>query len=68
MAGQAIDKGETAVASAAGPGLAKAVKAPLGLVLLLGALTGGGPLSIDMYLPGLPAIGADFHARPGAAQ
>jgi DHA1 family bicyclomycin/chloramphenicol resistance-like MFS transporter len=25
-------------------------------------------MSIDMYLPSLPAIGADFHARPGAAQ
>jgi len=43
-------------------------RTPWGAVLLLGALTAFGPMSIDMYLPSLPAIGAAFHARPGAAQ
>lgn len=33
---------------------------PVGLVLLLGSLTAFAPLSIDMYLPGLPAIAADL--------
>jgi DHA1 family bicyclomycin/chloramphenicol resistance-like MFS transporter len=37
-------------------------------VLLLGALTMFGPLSIDMYLPALPAIGRDLHASPAAMQ
>lgn len=32
------------------------------LLLLLGALTMFGPLSIDMYLPALPAIGRDLSA------
>jgi DHA1 family bicyclomycin/chloramphenicol resistance-like MFS transporter len=40
--------------------------APWGLVLLLGSLTGMGPLAIDMYLPSLPAISASLHASPGA--
>ena len=39
---------------------------PWGLVFLLGALTAFAPMSIDMYLPSLPAIGADLNA--GAAQ
>jgi DHA1 family bicyclomycin/chloramphenicol resistance-like MFS transporter len=51
-----------------GDGLAKAVKAPLGLVLILGLLIAVGPLSIDMYLPGLPAIGRDLHAGAAAVQ
>lgn len=64
MAERAIEGGGVA----AGAGLAKAAKAPLGLVLLLGALIGVGPLSIDMYLPGLPAIGAALHADAAAVQ
>ena len=32
------------------------------LTLLLSFLTALGPLSMDMYLPSLPAIGADLHA------
>jgi MFS family permease len=31
-----------------------------GLVVLLGALTAFAPMAIDMYLPSLPAIGADL--------
>jgi DHA1 family bicyclomycin/chloramphenicol resistance-like MFS transporter len=66
VAGPAIDSVQTKASS--GPGLARAVKAPLGLILLLGALTGVGPLSIDMYLPGLPAIGRELHAGPAEVQ
>lgn len=32
-----------------------------GLILILGSLTALGPFSIDMYLPGFPAIAADLH-------
>lgn len=38
------------------------------LALVLGALAGIGPFSIDMYLPALPAIGASLGATPGAVQ
>lgn len=38
------------------------------VTLLLGLLTAFGPLSIDMYLPGLPAMSRDLHAAPWAAQ
>ncbi len=41
---------------------------PWGLVVLLGAITAMGPLAIDMYLPTLPAIGADLNASPAATQ
>jgi MFS transporter, DHA1 family, multidrug resistance protein len=41
---------------------------PWGLVILLGALTGMGPLAIDMYLPSLPAIAAGLKADPSRAQ
>ncbi len=39
-----------------------------GLFLLLGSLTAIGPLSIDMYLPSFPSIGASFAAEGGAVQ
>lgn len=39
-----------------------------GLIWLLGALTAVGPLSMDMYLPGLPALTSDLHASASAAQ
>ena len=41
---------------------------PWGLVILLGSLTALGPISIDLYLPSLPAIGASLHASPGQTQ
>jgi DHA1 family bicyclomycin/chloramphenicol resistance-like MFS transporter len=41
---------------------------PWGLVVLLGSLTAMGPLAIDMYLPSLPAIGADLHASSSQTQ
>jgi MFS transporter, DHA1 family, multidrug resistance protein len=41
---------------------------PWGLILILGALTAFGPMSIDMYLPSLPAIAQDLHSDMRAAQ
>jgi DHA1 family bicyclomycin/chloramphenicol resistance-like MFS transporter len=38
------------------------------LVLLLGALSAFGPLSIDMYLPALPQLADDLHAAPSLVQ
>lgn len=43
-------------------------KAPLEMVLLLGALTAFAALSIDMYLPSLPSMARDFHVSTDAAQ
>ena len=43
-------------------------RTPWGLVLLLGALTAFAPMSIDMYLPSLPAIGADLAATAAQTQ
>lgn len=39
-----------------------------GWLLLLGALTGLAPLSIDMYLPGFPAIEKSLLAQAGSAE
>ena len=36
-------------------------KTYLSLILILGSLTALGPFSIDMYLPGFPAIAKDLH-------
>ncbi|MBU4433601.1 MAG: multidrug effflux MFS transporter, partial [Alphaproteobacteria bacterium] len=41
---------------------------PWKLVLLLGALTAFGPMSIDMYLSSLPSIGRALHAGPDQTQ
>src|SRR5687767_14394016 len=38
------------------------------LVLVLGFLTALGPLTIDMYLPALPAITADLQTTAAAVQ
>lgn len=38
------------------------------LAIMLGILTAFGSLSIDMYLPGLPAIAREFHTDTAAAQ
>jgi DHA1 family bicyclomycin/chloramphenicol resistance-like MFS transporter len=37
-------------------------------LLILGALSAFGPLSIDMYLPALPGLARDFGVRPPAVQ
>src|SRR3954447_522533 len=41
---------------------------PVGMIVLLGALSTFGPLSMDMYLPGLPALTQDLSAPAWAAQ
>ncbi|HRX69910.1 MAG: Bcr/CflA family multidrug efflux MFS transporter [Candidatus Competibacteraceae bacterium] len=41
---------------------------PLSWLLILGGLIAFAPMSIDMYLPGLPAIAADFSVATSAAQ
>src|SRR5262249_48132107 len=41
---------------------------PAGMIALLGALSTFGPLSMDMYLPGLPAMTRDLSAPAWAAQ
>ena len=38
------------------------------IVLVLGLLTALGPLTIDMYLPSLPAITGDLHTTPASVQ
>jgi DHA1 family bicyclomycin/chloramphenicol resistance-like MFS transporter len=40
----------------------------LGLIILLGALTAFGPMSIDMYLPAFPVLTAHFHTSASAVQ
>jgi MFS transporter, DHA1 family, multidrug resistance protein len=40
----------------------------LRLTLILGTLTASGPLSIDMYLPGLPALARALNTDAGSAQ
>lgn len=40
----------------------------IGIVTLLGSLTAFGALSIDMYLPAMPTIAADFGAGPGSIE
>ena len=49
------------------PKLTRSTEGP-GLILLLGALIGFGPLSIDMYLPAFPAIGESLHATAGEVE
>ena len=43
-------------------------RTPWGLVILLGSLTAFAPMSIDMYLPSLPAIGVSLGASAGQTQ
>jgi DHA1 family bicyclomycin/chloramphenicol resistance-like MFS transporter len=38
------------------------------MILIVGSLSGFGPLCIDMYLPALPHIGDDLHASASAVQ
>jgi DHA1 family bicyclomycin/chloramphenicol resistance-like MFS transporter len=54
--------------SAAVPAAHVPAKVSVGLVLMLGALTAIGPLSIDMYLPSVPMIAHAFGGPPGSAQ
>ncbi len=50
------------------PAQATRVQPKLGTIVLLGSLTAIGALSIDLYLPSLPAIGRGFHADATAVQ
>ena len=51
------------------PGLlAKRTRIGAGLILLLGALTAVGPLTIDLYLAAFPQITADMDTQPAAVQ
>jgi DHA1 family bicyclomycin/chloramphenicol resistance-like MFS transporter len=45
-----------------------AARPRLGLVLILGAMSAFAPLSLDMYLPGLPQLGRDLDTSASAAQ
>lgn len=38
------------------------------MIFILGALTAFGPLSMDMYLPGLPGVADDFQTSASIAQ
>ncbi len=46
----------------------KPAPTPWGLVILLGAMTGFGPISIDMYLAAMPAIQEGLRASPTDGQ
>ncbi|HEV7213558.1 MAG TPA: Bcr/CflA family multidrug efflux MFS transporter [Chloroflexota bacterium] len=52
--------------------MAATVEAPAGgrlrLIVILGALTAFGPLSIDMYLPALPSLSREFGDSPSQTQ
>ncbi|GGQ16230.1 multidrug effflux MFS transporter [Streptosporangium pseudovulgare] len=52
----------------AGPGEAPAARRRGPLLLILGALSAIGPLSIDMYLPALPSIAAEMNAGQSQVQ
>jgi MFS transporter, DHA1 family, multidrug resistance protein len=41
---------------------------PLRIVLVLGALSAFGPLSMDLYLPALPQLARDLHSTAATAQ
>ncbi|WP_328969444.1 multidrug effflux MFS transporter [Streptomyces sp. NBC_00239] len=67
---------EAAASASAAPAAAPAHAAvapaaprlPLRLVLVLGALSAFGPLSLDMYLPGLPELAGDLGVGAADAQ
>lgn len=55
--------------AAPGEGAERPVEGPgLKLILVLGSLIALGPLTIDMYLPGLPAIETDLRTSSSAVQ
>ncbi len=59
----AADTDELRAAHAAAPRARRA-----GMIVLLGAMTAFGALSIDMYLPGLPALARDLGVDHGKAE
>ncbi len=46
----------------------RAAHPSVGMIVLLGAMTAFGAMSIDMYLPAMPSIGADLGATPAEVQ
>jgi DHA1 family bicyclomycin/chloramphenicol resistance-like MFS transporter len=50
------------------PGIKPGTRRSMRLMLILGALGALAPLSIDMYLPALPALGRAFGANPSQIQ
>lgn len=61
--------GETSTAPAPAAGSGRTGAAPgRSTVAVLGGLVALGPLTTDLYLPGLPAIADDFAAEPAAVQ
>ncbi|KJS62713.1 multidrug effflux MFS transporter [Streptomyces rubellomurinus] len=55
-------------AEAAEPGSGDPAATGLATVVVLGGLAALGPLTTDLYLPGLPAIADDLAAQPAAVQ
>lgn len=53
---------------ATAPSPAGSVRHRTRLILILGALSAFGPLSVDMYLPSLPAMAGEFHAPAAAVE
>src|ERR1700730_11558619 len=53
---------------AASDGVGERATSPVRMLLILGALIAIGPLTIDMYLPSLPAITTDLHTSAAAVQ
>lgn len=64
----AVPAGALIGSSRARGGAVRTTSSHLGSVFILAAVIGVGPLSIDMYLPGLPALAAAFHAEAGSVQ
>src|SRR5690349_4280053 len=50
------------------PDARPAEQSRLRLILMLGGLSAFAPLSIDMYLPALPALARDFETGPSEVQ
>src|SRR4051812_35792488 len=46
----------------------KAMPSRLRLIIIIGALSAFGPLSLDMYLPALPSLSSDLGASTSEAQ
>lgn len=65
---QATVRGPSTSARAAQPAVAPTGFERVRVILVLGALIALGPLTIDMYLPALPAIGDDLGTTSSAVQ
>ncbi|MDF2935041.1 MAG: bcr [Paenibacillaceae bacterium] len=59
---------DTLTTTQEGAGASSGAKRGAGLILILGALSAFGPLSLDMYLPSLPTLARDLGSSPSQAQ